>query len=342
MRKIAAGVDIGATKIAVAYFDCERNAFLTETLREFPSRVQEGPAAVVGAVRNALEVVGTEVGVALAEVPVMGLDYPGPARRDGQLSAKGSTNYSDPAWRNYNLRDAVERDLGIRTGYFNDGDVTIKYAHDVYFGPGKGMDKCSVGFSVGSGLGGGVIYNGEMVLGARGFGTELGHLLLPWQDALPPGAPAPQCNCGRPGDLESIASLTGIRKNLMGYFTQQFPDHPLAKIDIHTAAFQLKRYDPRTDGLSAAIFGAQAKAIGLAFDIMVNTLDPDVLFLGGGLFENSPDFVDWFFTRVKDQLFRSPYCREEQSEIPVLLIPDVDMAASRGCALWAADRIRLA
>ena len=81
---------------------------------------------------------------------------------------------------------------------------------------------------VGTGLGGGVVQNGQVIRGAAGMAGELGHIWLPLEGLLAPGQPIPTCNCGLPGDSESIASLTGIEKNLLPFWLTKFPGHPLA------------------------------------------------------------------------------------------------------------------
>jgi len=71
---------------------------------------------------------------------------------------------------------------------------------------------------IGTGLGGGVIVNGNVVKGRMGFGGELGHVLIPYQAILGIEGLKPKCNCGRTGDLESLCSLTAITQTLLPHF----------------------------------------------------------------------------------------------------------------------------
>ena len=82
---------------------------------------------------------------------------------------------------------------------------------------------------VGTGLGGGVVEAGRVISGAAGMAGELGHVPIPVQDLLEDGQPIPECNCGQSGDAESVASLTGIEKNLLPYWLSRYPDHELRR-----------------------------------------------------------------------------------------------------------------
>ena len=89
---------------------------------------------------------------------------------------------------------------------------------------------------VGTGNGGGIILDGNVVKGKNGFGGELGHVLIPYQGIAGISGIKPQCNCGRTGDLESLCSLTAIAKTLLPYFLVRYPGHALARLDVNEAA----------------------------------------------------------------------------------------------------------
>ncbi len=334
---ITAGLDIGRTTVATALYSSTRG-FVTPTIIEHPSRVLEGTTAAVAAVDFALTETCRMVGVDRRLVRAAGLDYPGPASVDGKLSKKGSTNYSGAEWREFNLRAAVADALGILVTYDNDGNRAGRYGHNLYFGE-EWRAKSSYGAVVGSGLGGWVIDEGKMVHGGRGFGGEVGHVLLPTNLFLPEGMAIPVCGCGRRGDAESIACKIGLQENLLPFFLREFPSHPFAQLTVEEAGPQLKMLDPLEDQLAQAIFRLQAVALAYLFDIAANNSDPDVYMLGGGLFENSDAFNDWFLGIVRQTYRSRPGVREEQAEVPIVLVPDRDMAASRGGALDAFEAL---
>jgi predicted NBD/HSP70 family sugar kinase len=191
---------------------------------------------------------------------------------------------------------------------------------------------------IGTGLGGGVIERGQVVQGAAGMAGELGHVWIPMDGLLGPGQPVPVCNCGLSGDAESVASLTGIEKNLLPYWLSRFPEHELTGISPKgTAAKLVRGYGEAGDELALEIFTQQAMAVGRLFSIAANFTDPDVYFVGGGVVEAAPQFRDWFLDRVREHTT----LREEQERAArIALVPDLDMAGARGSAIAASAAVR--
>ena len=185
---------------------------------------------------------------------------------------------------------------------------------------------------VGTGLGGGVIESGTIIRGAAGMAGELGHVHIPMNGLLRDGQPVPTCNCGFAGDAESVASLTGIYKNLLPYWLTRYPDHELASVELLDAAKQVRGFGERGDEMALHIFEQQAMALGRLFTIAANFTDPDVYLLGGGVIETAPTFRDWFLERVEAHTF----LRDEQRAVASFaLVADLDMAGARGSAIAA-------
>src|SRR5580692_6376533 len=184
----------------------------------------------------------------------------------------------------------------------------------------------------------GVIERGQVVQGAAGMAGELGHVWIPMDGLLGPGQPVPVCNCGLSGDAESVASLTGIEKNLLPYWLSRFPEHELAGISPKGTAAKLVRGDGEAgDELALEIFTQQAMAVGRLFSIAANFTDPDVYFVGGGVVEAAPQFRDGFLDRVREHTI----LREEQERAArIALVPDLDMAGARGSAIAASAAVR--
>ncbi|MFZ8998303.1 MAG: ROK family protein, partial [Ilumatobacteraceae bacterium] len=227
--------------------------FLIDRLIELPSRVTEGPAAAIDALAEAFEAALTTAGVDRAEVIGVGFDTPGPATADGVISSRGGTNFAHPDWGGFDVRTALEDRLGLPVVYSNDGNAAALYAHHQHFGAVAG-ERSSVSAIVGTGLGGGVIESGRIVRGAAGMAGELGHVHIPMHGLLEDGQPAPCCNCGFEGDAESVASLTGIRNNLLPYWLTRYPDHELNGVDPLDAAKRVRGLGERGDELALHVF----------------------------------------------------------------------------------------
>jgi predicted NBD/HSP70 family sugar kinase len=137
--------------------------------------------------------------------------------------------------------------------------------------------------------------------------------------------------------VESVASLTGIVNNLLPYWLTRYPDHELAKAESLVKAARLVRgYGEDGDPLALAVFTQQAQALGRLFTIAANFTDPDAYFLGGGVVEAAPHFRQWFLDTVREHTL----LRAEQAAVAQFaLVPDLDMAGSRGAAIAALDAL---
>jgi predicted NBD/HSP70 family sugar kinase len=334
-EKVVAGIDLGGTAINYTFLD-ERGQFLIQGLCEHPARSVEGPGVCLGQIVAGLELAAGRAGIPVSKLVAAGLDTPGPASASGVLSRRGSTNFVHPEWAGYDIRAGLEARLGLPVTYLNDGNAAALWGHASVFGSEN--QATSVSAIIGTGLGGGVITGGRVVTGRNGFGGELGHVLIPWQSIPGLDGLEPACNCGRTGDLESLCSLTAIRRSLLPHFLARNPGHPLAAVaEIGEAAKQVRGLAERGDAVCRAIFQVQARALGLFFDEMINVFDPDALIVGGGAVETDEAFRGWFVGEIRAGM---PTQREEQADLPIHVMPAGDTAGARGAALDAARLVR--
>lgn len=333
-EKVVAGIDLGGTAINYTFLD-ERGEFLIEGLCEHPARSVEGPDVCLGQIADGLTMACGRAGIDRAKLVAVGLDTPGPASGAGVLSRRGSTNFAHADWAGFDMRSGLEKRLGMPVTYLNDGNAAALWGHVSIFGSDN--DATSVSAIIGTGLGGGVIVGGRVVTGRNGFGGELGHVLIPYHAIPGIEGMSPPCNCGRTGDLESLCSLTAIRRSLLPHFLTRNPGHPLGEEDIPAAAAKVRGFAERGDAMCRDIFRVQARALGLFFDEMINVFDADALIVGGGAVETGAEFRRWFLDEIRAGM---PPQREEQAALPVHIMPQGDSAGARGAALDAARMVR--
>jgi len=327
--EIVAGIDLGGTAINYTLVTREEK-FLIEELFEHPALSKQGPDVCLKQIDDGLHLALKLVGVPFSDVVAVGLDTPGPASAAGQLSTRGATNFVHKDWAGYDIREGLARRVGKPVSYLNDANAAALWGHYTIFGATS--TKTSISTVIGTGNGGGIIIGNEVVKGKNGFGGELGHVLLPFQSIKGAEDMVPKCNCGRVGDLESLCSLTGIERNILPHLLKKNPSHELYKMDIHEAAKLVRGMADKGDPLCKDVFRIQAHAIGLFFDEMINTFDPDALIVGGGALETSKEFQTWFIAEVRRGM---PNQREEQVGIPIYVMPNGDTAGARGAALEA-------
>lgn len=329
-----AGVDLGGTAINYTLLNRDEK-FLIEGLCEHPALAKQGPDVCLQQISDGLRIATEKAGISLNDVVTIGLDTPGPASAAGKLSARGSTNFAHPKWAGFDMREGLAHKLGKPVSYLNDANAAALWGHYSIFG--SNSRETSISIVIGTGNGGGIILDGNVVKGKNGFGGELGHVLIPYQSIAGTSGIKPQCNCGRVGDLESLCSLTAIERNILPYFLPKYPGHELSKTDLHSAAKLVRGMADKGDALCKEVFRVQAHALGLFFDEMVNTFDPDAFIVGGGALETSPEFQRWFIEQVRAAM---PTQREEQAGIPIHVMPNGDTAGARGAAIEALNLAR--
>jgi predicted NBD/HSP70 family sugar kinase len=328
--EVVAGVDLGGTAINYTLVTKDEK-FLIENLCEHPALSTQGPEVCLQQIEDGLNIAAKLADVPLVDIVAVGLDTPGPASASGMLSAKGSTNFVHPNWAGFDIREGLARKLGKPVTYLNDGNAGALWGHFTIFGANS--KETSVSIVIGTGLGGGIIIDGNVVKGRMGFGGELGHVLIPYQSIRGIPGMQPECNCGRVGDLESVCSLTAIAKTFLPYFLEKYPGHELGKMgDLKRASKLVRGMADKGDAMCREIFRVQAHGIGIFLDEMVNTFDPDAMIIGGGALEASPDFQKWFIDEVRIGM---PTQREEQADIPIYVMPNGDTAGARGAAIEA-------
>jgi len=325
--RIVAGIDLGGTAVNYTFIDRHEH-FLIEGLCEHPARSKEGPDVCLAQIADGLKIAVEKTGHALGDIVFVGLDTPGPASAAGVFSARGSTNFAHPSWSGFDIREGLERHLGKPVAYLNDGNAGALWGHFVLFGSENRTT--SISAIIGTGLGGGVIAEGKVITGRKGFGGELGHVLIPYQQIQGIEGLHPECNCGRVGDLEALCSLTAIDRSLLPFFLRQNPNHELTAAP--DGAKRVRGLAEAGDTMCREIFRVQANALGLFFDEMVNTFDPDALIVGGGAIETSAEFQNWFIDEIRAGM---PGQRVEQADIPIHIMPHGDTAGARGAAIEA-------
>ena len=178
-------------------------------------------------------------------------------------------------WRNYNIRAAMEERFNVP--FFVGNDVNLGVLGEYHFGAARGYRNI-VGFFVGTGMGGGLILNGELFTGHQFKGAEYGHMVLD-----PEG---PLCNCGQRGCLEAFSSKQGIS----AYIRQQAArgrETPMAK-EVQEGVFRSKKLKKALEAGDTVTMEAVDRAchyLAVATGNMINTLSPDLVIYGGGVIE---------------------------------------------------------
>lgn len=193
-EKIYVGVDLGGTTIKVGICDAEGN--LKHTY-EGPTKSEEGGEAGMERIAQYVRNIVEESPYEWEQVAGVGAGMAGFLDiQNGFIKFSNNLN-----WHNIPAQKLLEEKLGVPVRINNDANVAA--LGEAWGGAGRGIDNC-VCYTLGTGVGGGIIINGKIYEGFGGMAGELGHM------AIVPDLEAIQCNCGQKGCLETVSSATGI------------------------------------------------------------------------------------------------------------------------------------
>jgi glucokinase len=181
-----------------------------------------------------------------------------------------------PAWRDFPLRDRLERRFGIPA--IVDNDAKAMALGECWRGAGRGA-RCVLGMVVSTGVGGGIVLDGRLVDGAHGHAGHIGHVQV-WPDG-------PTCACGAPGCLSAVASGTGIAARIAlareRALATTLPPGATARVAAEHAR--------AGDDLARSLFVDAGRALGRAIASATALVDLDVVVIGGGIALGAWDLI---------------------------------------------------
>ncbi len=252
MSEVCFGIDIGGTTVKLGLVD--RKGMLLEK-REFPSYRDVGQTFDAIAA-NIWEIMMEHDDRCLGA----GVGVPGPVV--DQRLVQGCVNLG---WGDTDVADELNRRTGLPVRAANDANLAA--LGEMWQGGGKGC-KDLVLFTVGTGVGGGVICGGKIISGATGGGGEVGHLPTPFH-------PEWQCSCGKHGCLEVTASASGIIRAARQFSPFKERESVNAK-DVFAAA-------AAGDENARRVVMEAGRALGYAAAVMACAVNPEVILIGGGV-----------------------------------------------------------
>jgi glucokinase len=232
-----------------------------------------------------------------------------------------------PGWRDVPFKEIVEAALGLPAHVGNDANLAALGEHS--YGAGRGDDDM-IYLTVSTGIGGGIIADGRLVLGTAGLAGEPGHMTI-----LPDGPP---CNCGNTGCLEVLASGTAIgreaRRRLAAGEASALAGQPIETVD----AEDVVRAARAGDRLAAEVFGEAMGYLGVGVANLVHLFNPRAIIIGGGV-SNAGDLL---FHPVREAVRRRCMAafRQDIRIIRAKLGDDVGLLGAAALAFRPAWQVR--
>jgi glucokinase len=268
------GVDLGGTKILAGVFDHSLERLATA---KFSTKAQRGVGVVIERIARCVEDAVDEADLSLKQVTGVGLGAPG-AVDFGSGTILFAPNL---AWKDVPLKKELEKRLGVPVFVENDANVAVLGVHVAEL---KAKPKNVVGIFVGTGIGGGLIVNGELYSGFNHTAGEIGHMVIEVN--------GPKCGCGNKGCFEALASRTaifqrikaGVKDGEKTILTEMLGDN---LEDMRSG--DLRRAIRKGDKFAGKVVEQAAEYIGLGVANLINLFGPEIVVLGGGVIEALAD-----------------------------------------------------
>jgi len=302
------GVDLGGTNIVVGLVPIAGGE--VQGLRTLPTESLRGAKFVVDRIVQMVEATIAEVtaahGTTRDAVAGVGIGSPGP------LNRKTGTVINTPnlGWRNFPLRDLIAN--AVKLPCTLDNDANCATYGEWWLGAGRGTQTL-VGLTLGTGIGGGIVLNGEIYHGCSDVAGEIGHMTI--------DSNGRKCKCGNYGCLEQYASgpaialraVEGIEAGSETMLTEMVN----GKLDDITAA-TVYEAAVLSDPYATEVMKDTARFLGAGVASIINILNPEMVVIAGGVTRAGDHLFAPLNAEVRRRAFRSAQecCRIVPAELP--------------------------
>ena len=276
-------LDIGGTKVLGVIFNSKKE--VVYRLKKKTKAGGDSSENVEEVIINVVKELINTSGIKKSDIHAIAAGAPGVIDQE-----KGIVLFSpNLPWKNYNIRKPIEDEFGCP--FYIGNDVNVGVLGEYKFGAAKGY-KNVVGLFVGTGMGGGLILNGDLYTGNKFKAAEYGHMILD-----PEG---PLCNCGQRGCLEAFSSKQGMSS----YIRQQVSRGRKSSMAefVTDGVFKskaLKNALSEGDTVAREEVNRACHYLAIASGNLVNTFSPDVVVYGGGVIEAVGDiFIEKILAEV--------------------------------------------
>jgi glucokinase len=274
MKNVYIGVDLGGTKVIACALRLNKK-YIVLGKAKHPTNAWEGKEKVFDRIEQTIRLAAKKAEISFSKVEAIGVGVPGAVD-----VKKGNISFaSNLGWTNVNLKKELEKRFKLPV-YLNN-DVNLGTLAEQKIGVAKNA-KSVVGVYWGTGIGGGIVIDGNIVQGSSSSAGEIGHMIVAYNGK--------QCNCGRYGCFESYAAKWALTENVYQRIKNgeksliEFKgDKP--REEILKSSLIKKAYLANDNVLKEELIKS-ANYFGMGLANIVNLLNPDVIIIGGGMIES--------------------------------------------------------
>ena len=263
--KYCFGIDIGGTTVKIGLV-AENGEIVTRW--EVPTRKGSDPTGLLEDVKVSLANCMAEREIEKADILGIGMAAPGPVTEDGVLH--GCVNIG---WGDVDLDDLAEDVIGISPVRIGN-DARVAALGEAAYGAGKNAESLLM-VTLGTGVGGGVVLDGKILMGMSGVAGEIGHMTIdPYETET--------CGCGKKGCLEQYASATGMVRAAERFLKEKDSDSVLRQKEA-VSAKDLWDAAKAGDKLANEIVDFVCDRLGSALANAIYLVDTEMIVIGGGV-----------------------------------------------------------
>ena len=310
IRKYYLGIDLGGTFIKGGIVDDAGNIILQDST---PTEREKGGAAVAQNIASLCKKLLKQANMTESDVVGIGMGSP------GMIDSKtGEVVYSNNlAWEHFFLADEVQKHISLPVKVANDANVAA--LGETKFGCGRNYNN-TVMFTLGTGVGGGIIIDGKLFEGNRSAGAEIGHSVIV--------AGGEQCSCGRRGCLEAYASATALirdtKRAMLAHKDSKMWE--IGDIDSVTGKTAFDYKD--SDIYAKEVVDNYIQKIGVGLTNAANVFRPEAIILGGGVCAQGDNLVK----PLQEYLNKELYAGEKGPQVKILIATLGNSAGLLGAA----------
>jgi glucokinase len=284
MNEIVLAADLGGTNLRLAAVD-QDGRILYRARRETPpaERAEQIVSVISDAAKECLANIEENVRAFAAAVPAI-IDF------ENGITLRLP---NIPALNNFRLATALESELDLPCILENDANAAA--IGENWLGASKDL-KNSIFVTLGTGIGGGIIIDGNIYRGTDGTAGEIGHVCVE-----PFGAP---CGCGSRGCAEQYASATAIVR-MAGEIQSRFPEAELSK-KTDLSAKEIYESGKTGDKLALEVFRLQGFYLGILLADLINIFNPEAFIIGGGASSGWDLFIPETIKQIHQRSYREP------------------------------------
>lgn len=282
------GIDVGGTNVKIALVDKSGKIIYSNSV---PTYAKMGYEYTVNNIKQAIKDLMKETNTIAKDIDGIGFDFPGQVDYKTGV-VKLAPNI--PGWVNVPIAQMIEEEFHIPTRI--DNDVRCAALGEMKFGAGQGCENF-VCITVGTGIGSGLVINGQLVRGASNAAGEIGHIKLQMKDGL-------ICGCGDTGCLEAYASGPSIVAMAQDYIkggkSTKFREMAAAEGGEITP-YMVAKAAEAGDPVAKRIFAIVGEYIGIGLTSVINLLNPEKVIIGGGVAEAGDLLLDPIRKTIKER-----------------------------------------